>query len=331
MKRLACVIAILSCAASCLYADEDRTENQLLDAALRQAQPFSTASTPYKLESDFTILLAVPLQGHLIIKWQDHGHWWSKVEVAGFVETRIRNGQLKYTLRNQPATPARVNDVYTLLGPGWGISPFDLEKKNTQDNNGREELCLRAHRRQFSNWSEELCIDPTSHDLLSDASSTPQAPSQRRQFGNYVEFNGHRYPHQLDLLVNGTKVVSSTVKSIVSVDFDPALLIPPQGAIERRICTDADIRPPAILKRVEPDYGDQRDHSGVVSRVIVSASVLLDGSVTDAYVAERGADFMNGPALEAVKRYKFRPARCGNEPYVSDVLIEMKFVSDRRP
>jgi hypothetical protein len=325
MKILIFAAVILACAASLLHAKEDPAARQLLDAALQQTRPYRTASTSYTLESDFTIQGVAPIKGHYILKWKEPSQWWSKVEVAGLVQTTIRNGELEYTLRNQP-TSMHATDLSSLFSVGGEIIPLDLDMAKTQNDNGIEEICLRAHRREFKDLSEELCVDRTSHDLLKDTLRTPHFPEHSRHFGNYIEFNGRRYPHQLDLLINGIKAVSVNVTSLVSAPFDPALLVPPKGAIERRKC--ADMKPPAILKSVHPDYGGL--HPGVLSRAIITVTVLTDGSVSDVGIAEQGADFMNEPALKAVKQFKFKSAMCGSDPVVSDVVIEMDYVPGQR-
>ena len=318
--------AILACAASFLHAKEDPVARQLLDAALQQARPYLTASAPYALDSDFTIQGGVPIQGHYILKWQAQDQWWSRVEVAGFVQTTIRDGELEYTLRNLPPTPTRVTDLFSLFGFVGIIKQLVLDKQKLQTDNGTEEICLRAHSNNAGGWGEELCIDQVTHDLLKETQRTP--PEQTRLFGNYIEFNGRRYPRQLDLFIKGTKVVSATVTSMVAAPSDPALLVPPKGAIERRKCVD--MKPPVLLKQVDPDIGSPRDHPGVVSRTMISFTILTDGTVSDAYVAERGADFMNEPSLKAIKQLRFKPAMCGSQPIVLDTAIEIDFASDRR-
>jgi hypothetical protein len=328
MKTCRFAAAILACAASFLHAKEDPAARQLLDAALQQTRPYRTASRSYTLESEFTIYEVVPIKGHYILKWKEPSHWWSKVEVEGFVQTTIRDGELEYTLRNQPVTPARVTDLFSLFSLDGKITPLNLDKVKTTQNNGTEEICLGAHRKEFKNLSEELCVDRTSHDLLKETFRPPHILGHSRHFGNYIEFNGRRYPHQLDLLINGVKVVSANVTSLVSAPFDPALLVPPQGAIERRKC--ADMKPPAILKSAHPDYGSQGEHAGVFSRAVITATVLADGSVSDVGISERGVDFMNEPSLKAVKQFKFKPAMCGSDPIVSDAVIEMDFVPGQR-
>ena len=78
--------------------------------------------------------------------------------------------------------------------------------------------------------SHELCIDSTTHDVLSDEWDEPPDEHRREEFSEYVEFRGHRYPHRIVLFVNGSKVINVHILALEpSAPIEASLLLAPQG------------------------------------------------------------------------------------------------------
>ena len=104
----------------------------------------------------------------------------------------------------------------------------------------------------------DICIDSTSHDILSDDWKEPPDESRREHTATISSSLDTVILTKLELLVNGSKAVTAHVESLDATTFDDALLIPPEGAIERRQC--------AGMKHAVPVSTNQDCGNGIANR-----------------------------------------------------------------
>ncbi|MBI1852579.1 MAG: energy transducer TonB [Planctomycetes bacterium] len=75
-----------------------------------------------------------------------------------------------------------------------------------------------------------------------------------------------------------------------------------------------------------PRYPLEAQRNGWQGVVRVRACVARDGSCADARVEESsGFDALDRAALDAVRRWRFRPATCDGEPIEADVIVPIRF------
>lgn len=81
------------------------------------------------------------------------------------------------------------------------------------------------------------------------------------------------------------------------------------------------------LELSSPDYPKIARAKGWEGTVILKALVEKDGTCTNA-VVEKSSGFkaLDESAVQAVKQWKFSPARMGNTPYASLARIPVQFV-----
>ena len=81
---------------------------------------------------------------------------------------------------------------------------------------------------------------------------------------------------------------------------------------------------PEALKRVAPRYPLTAVNFGIDGMVFLQVLVGADGTVHDALVIS-GPPVLRDPALEAIWKWKFKPARAGGKPTPVWVAIPVKF------
>jgi len=320
MRRALLIAATLVCIAVPGIARVDPAAQQLLDSATKPADLFEHGTKPFELLIHVSAQLSTPTEGDLLIRWKAPDQWWSKVVLGSFQQITIRNGEEEYTLRNGDITSVVIQDLFRLVPfrPNmW--SPFRATKRRSKTLNGFASLCVEAVRANYKSDVHELCFDASYHTLLSDDWHNFDK-HRRQEFSNYADFKGARFPRTMQLALNGRLLIAAEVVRLQFAAFDPALLIPPEGAIARRNCPN--LKTAVILKRVWPDYGLVGHPKGEVR---LSVTVLPDGSVSDARVLGSGGRVIDPPALAALKQWKFKPAMCGDEPVTSDVEVEFSF------
>jgi periplasmic protein TonB len=81
------------------------------------------------------------------------------------------------------------------------------------------------------------------------------------------------------------------------------------------------VDPPRLLKEVRADYTDQARRSNVAGEVVLEIVVRRDGSVGDVRVLQRLGSGLDQRAIDAVRQWRFAPARLKGTPV--DVIVEV--------
>ena len=84
-------------------------------------------------------------------------------------------------------------------------------------------------------------------------------------------------------------------------------------------------RKPEVLHQEEPEYSEEARRARVQGSVRLAIDVGLDGLAINIRVVKSMGMGLDENAIEAVKRWRFRPALMGNEPVVAPALIEVGF------
>jgi Gram-negative bacterial TonB protein C-terminal len=319
MKRIVFAAIILTGVGRAIAKDHT-SEQQMLDSAHKPADLFQSKANPFDLEVDFVAKLNGSAKGHLPLNWKSKDQWRSKVEIGGFEQITIQNGEMRHIVRNIGFTPTPIHDLFDLLPFMSSPLRFIAIKSKVRADSGILMECIQAQPEGFKDHTHEVCLDPTSHDLVSDESQTLYDPRNREQFADYSEFNGIEYPRKLQLLKNGGLEISATVISLETVLFDSALLVAPKGAIERRVCPA--MKPPVPKDQPIPTYPQ-----GFSSKGTFALTILANGSVGEIHLIGRGDHDIDDATLAALKKWTFKPAMCGAEPVVADFDITVNLNS----
>ncbi|MGD0631622.1 MAG: TonB family protein [Terracidiphilus sp.] len=317
MKWLVLAAIILFAGACPAMAEDHAAEQQMLDSAHKPGDLFQGNANPFDLEVDFTVRSHGPMPGHLSVRWQSKGHWWSKVAVGGFEQTTIRNGEMEYTARNLAFTPEVVQKVFHLLGFDVSSSAYAATGQKSRTVDGIPTTCIETQIDKFATNNREFCFETTSHELLREDWEAGSGEKDIGSFAGYSAFDGTAYPTKFELSKNGEVSISASVAALNDAAFDPSLLVAPKGAIERRKCPG--LKPPIPVKRFSPIF----NQPGVEGQVTATLTNLADGSVGDVAILHSGGAAMDKAAVDAFKRSTFKPAMCGVEPVVSDIEISV--------
>jgi periplasmic protein TonB len=83
---------------------------------------------------------------------------------------------------------------------------------------------------------------------------------------------------------------------------------------------------PVLLTKVQPDYPKVARQARLEGKVTVQAVIGLDGSVESVEIMRSTSSLFEGAALDAVRRWKYRPATMGGQPVRVYFVVEVGFV-----
>jgi TonB family protein len=323
MKKMIPTAALLLGTFPLLLASINPAAQQLLITAKQQASIFHDGASPLQLDVDFLAQMNVAAHGHLTLKWAAKDRWWRRIVMGNFEQIEVRKGDRLYTSRNMAFTPVRIRELISLLQFAEDSEGLESKKQKQRVEDGVELTCLQVREENARGRWHEVCLNPASRDIVSDVWQEPPEERREQQYSNYFDFEGHRYPQKFHLVVNGSKVITAKVDNLMGAPFDPELLIVPEGAIERRQC--AGMKHAVPVNTPDPAYPKSASRNKLMGDTTVAMTVLTDGSVTDIQLVGSSAHSMDDATSQTLKSWKFKPAMCGAEPVVSDIVVVVSF------
>jgi protein TonB len=79
------------------------------------------------------------------------------------------------------------------------------------------------------------------------------------------------------------------------------------------------------VKTPDPLYPKSASRNKLMGDTTVAMTVLTDGSVSNIQVLGRATQSMDDATLETLKGWRFKPAMCGANPVVSDIVVVVSF------
>ena len=87
----------------------------------------------------------------------------------------------------------------------------------------------------------------------------------------------------------------------------------PQTAQDKPVKATGDIKPPKLIKSVDPVYPEEARKQGIEGLVILEATVDVEGKVQDVKVL-RPVPALNQAAIDAVKQWVYEPTIIDGKP-----------------
>lgn len=97
------------------------------------------------------------------------------------------------------------------------------------------------------------------------------------------------------------------------------------AAMNPQPSTVLDRTAPTIIYKTEPGYSDEAAHAGIKGTVTVALTVGEDGIPRDLHVVRSLGFGLDEKAIEAVKQWRFQPARVNGQPTPVPATIEVNF------
>jgi TonB family protein len=85
------------------------------------------------------------------------------------------------------------------------------------------------------------------------------------------------------------------------------------------------VEPPRLLKEVRADYTDEARRANIVGEVVLEIVVRRDGTVGDIRVMKRLGAGLDDRAIQAVRQWRFAPARLKGVPVDVSVEVGVEF------
>lgn len=88
------------------------------------------------------------------------------------------------------------------------------------------------------------------------------------------------------------------------------------------------VEPPVPIRTVAPEYPHELKQIGIAGVVVVICTVDEEGNVKEPEVQKSTHSGFNRAAVDAVRRWKFKPAKQNGAPVARKISIPVKFVAE---
>jgi len=267
------------------------------------------------------------LDGSYRFFWNGPAQWREEIAFPGYGEVQIGGRGVVFLKRSTDFEPVRIEQLHTTLGFGSsGASFFDLDPhpdesiENIQEQsvNGLRARCAKIVRTVAQEKHERrVCVDIAAGTIVRPEGfhDTEIAPVGTKA-----------YPRRLTFMEDGKPTVSIEITELKTVEGIPASVFEsPLGATARPGCMNP--RRPIPILKVDADYPLQERRNRVQGQVDVYAVIGLDGVPKQLAIARGVSPTLNRQSMNAISRWRFKPATCGGNPVDVEMLISVRFTA----
>ncbi len=195
----------------------------------------------------------------------------------------------------------------------------------TQRVDGKEFVEVQARRSpEWGNWV--VFLSPPTLDLwLSDIGFV------RRSYADWKQLRGAgAVPGICRIYIEGALALEMTLERGTNKPIADSELAPPANAVDRPYCPD-EISPPKLVKRTQPVYPKEARDARAHGLIVLSATIAADGEATHVRLVyppgstDGHRTLLVNAAIDAVKQWRYEPARCQGAPIDTDLVVTISF------
>jgi TonB family protein len=307
----------------------NKTQEQIADLIERaeQLSDIRAANAP-----EFRLKASVTLydengnsEGSYVEYWVSATRWRRETAVGNFRRIEVGNTNKRWVSEGSKDLPLGLGQPAHALTV-WKQNPDAWKSGTIRERTlaGESLQCVETKPNPTGGKSA-LCFDKSTGLLV--AKIVPlelldRIEDQTCQYSEYQDFGGKMFP-RLVRCFSGSKLASEirVTELSKSNDFGAELFVEPDGAQETVNCQLVPKAPkpiftpgPTLPRRENPAHP-------VVLRVVVGK----DGKPRDMSVVRSIDKAFDGAAMDAVRRWKFEPAKCGAEPMEATINVQVEF------
>jgi len=301
-------------------ASKEKAVNpETLVAKARSQQVWDERTPPLRIKAELEVAGAngTTAQGDYIFDWVSPTEWREEIKFANYERLRVRDAKgywQKSTLDYQPMLVYELSGMLHVKDVLRVRSVQTLGKVKSLEKEGVRQSCVAV------NWAKAidrvLCFDKSNDALIgieypqNDRSASP--PISRIEFGAFHSVGAKLVPFEIRAFKEEKTVATVKVLEINEVkEVNTALFNPPSDAVLWPQCDDMQDAEP--VERVPLNYFPVT-RTIAEKRVILYAVIEENGALSHVTVIQGANPDMNTAAFEAFRRWRYKPAQCGQTP-----------------
>jgi TonB family protein len=165
-----------------------------------------------------------------------------------------------------------------------------------------------------------VCVDPNQN--LSTIEF--KFPRIVYEYSDYRPAGKKFIPYRIVAKREGTTLLEASLDKVASdADSDLHLPEPPDGAIKRSGCQAP--TPPTLEHSEFPTFPSRALPPQREGRLMLYVLIATDGSVRNAVVTQTAGKALDSSALDAVRHWRYKPAKCGDNAVEFETEVSLNF------
>ncbi len=328
-RRLLLVLALTSLVYTAFASKKDVEAAELINHAKQLSDIRAEGAPAFRLKMNFKIIKedGSVLRGSHTEVWASKTQWRRETLLGEFRETQVVSGRKRWVLNSSTTIPEHLGDFLSLTDI-FRFQPEAWKPQKIADReiDGHSARCVETEPTPWGAGSA-LCFDKTIGTIAADF--IPPHPGTRlgatvclyndyQKFGDHVLARSYECGEDKQL-----RLEAKVVELIVEPTTDAALFTAPDGAKESVFLScQSPVKPPTKVYDPNPE---RPKTSGAQTPVVINTAIGTDGKTHDLSVASTPNPDFDKVALEAVRRWTFKPASCEGEPVEVRINIFINF------
>ncbi len=267
-------------------------------------------------------------QGDYIFDWVSPTVWREEIKFANYDRLRVRDTMgywQKSTLDFQPMLIYELSGMLHVKDVLRVRSVQTLGKVKSRERDGVRQNCAAV------NWPKAtdriLCFDESNGALIS--TEYPQdrpapSPFSRIEYSAFHSVGAKLVPFEIREFKDKKTIATMTVVEMTDVkEVKMALFAPPSDAVLWPQCDDMQDAEP--VERIPLNYSPVTQ-TIALKRVILYAVIEEDGSLSHVTVIQSARPDMDKAAVDAFRRWRYKPAQCGRTPIRAETSMYFDFL-----
>jgi TonB family protein len=332
-KSVAFIFAFLFMADAAWSAnkEEPTSPEALISRARSQEEIWTDGTPPMLMRAELQVFDAKgsPVHGDCSLDWVSPSKWREEIRFGKYERLRVGDAKGYWQTSGLSYQPEIIFQLDTLLHLRDAFkvrSKQSLGKVKDREKAGLRQKCTEVK------WTKAIerimCFDDANGALVSV--DYPRGENQnlpeisRIEYGAFSTVSGKLVPNEIRALKDRKVIATVRVLEIARItEENPALFNVPANAEFWPQCDD--MLEPELLDRVQPRYPTSARTNREQGRVILYAVVEADGSLSRMAIIHRATPDLEAAAVEAIRRWHYKPAACGQTPIRSETSIATDF------
>ena len=308
------------------------SKQQIAEALLRRAAEVSGLAAamkgPYRIDYKLSFYGpgTQPVQGTYSYTWIAHGQWRTQVSMTGYSETEVEDGQSRWLLRKphlfEPqAVTQLLNDLQGLADTK--IGPNEKVSKIREDTHGSAPLrCIEIQAENVTRplGEKSLCFDESTGELVRITNS-----GHRTELSDFDKKDGVLVARKIQQFRSHDLVAEAELTSLSPQDKTAAGILEHPADSRRFSICDGEVTSGRVIEHVAPVYPAAARAARQTGSIEIHALIDIDGTLKDLEIVKGGSKLLEDSALEAARKWRYEPYKCGGVPVEVETTMSINF------
>jgi TonB family protein len=323
--------AFLTVFAWCADKEEPRSSEELISRARSQEEIWAQGTPPMSMRAELQVFDAkgTPVHGDYSFDWVAPSKWREEIRFGKYERLRVRDAKGYWQMSGLSYQPEIIFQLDTLLHLKDAFRVGTKQSLGKVKNRGKAGLRQNCTEVKWTTRTERImCFEEANGALVSVEYPTGENQNSpeisRIEYGAFNTVSGKLVPNEIRAFKDRRVIATVRVLEIAKItEENPALFNVPANAEFWPQCDD--MQEPELLDRVQPRYPSSARTNREQGRVILYAVVEVDGSLSHMAIIHRATPDLEAAAVEAIRRWHYKPAACGQTPIRSETSIATDF------